>query len=156
MTWWNKYKKVLFLIIALLFVLTVAIAISISMFRPPELAQVCTLVGCGGGINIELAELPVDVSYQVTLSLPSGESETLSCGGVQDNSNPFEKSCSSNGAFFSLDPDVSAPDQITVTVLVAEKQTSQVFRPVYEKNQPNGEDCPPICYSATVKMSIEK
>ncbi len=157
MIWWSKNRRILLSAVAITLFLTVVVVVSIDIFRPAEFAQICTLVGCGGGINVELSGLPAAAPYQITLSFPSGETRAISCNpGAEDNPNSFEKSCSSNGAYFSLEPDSSPPDEVTVTVIVGENQVLQVFNPDYEKFQPNGENCSPICYSATVKMNVSQ
>lgn len=157
MSWWNKNRKTLLLAITIPLFLAAVIAISVAMLRPTEFAQICTLVGCGGGIEVEFSGMPAATPYQVILSFPAGEPRTLSCGtGVEDNSNPFEKSCLFNGAFFNLEPDSLPPEEVTVTVIVDGRQVSQVFYPDYKKFQPNGENCAPICYSATVRMNISQ
>lgn len=154
MNWWSKNKKIVLLSFAgLLLVVGAVTVLSMMLVAPRTSGQLCTLVGCVGGLNIELAGLPADASYQAILSFPSEKTNTLSCGS-NDNSIPFEKSCSTNGAFFSLDPDISPPDEITVTIVLDGKQVSQDFRPVYEKFQPNGENCSPVCYNATIKMNV--
>jgi hypothetical protein len=157
MSWWSKNKRILLSAVAITLFLTVAVVVSIAIFRPAEFGQICTLVGCGGGINVELSGLPASTPYQVILSFPSGETSAISCDpGAEDNPNSFEKSCSSNGAYFSLEPDTLPPDEVTVKVVVGENQVLQVFHPVYEKLQPNGVNCAPTCYNAVVKMSVSQ
>lgn len=157
MNWWSKNKRILFLTLATLLFAVVAIAISKLIFYPEKIIVTCTLIGCGGGIEVELVDLPANTPYQVILSFASGETKALSCDpDLEDKPSSFEKSCFSNGAFFSLEQDALPPDEVTVTIIVGGDRVSQVFNPVYKKTQPNGEDCPPICYSATVKINISQ
>jgi hypothetical protein len=154
MSWWNKNKKIiLFIFTGLLFL--VGVTVVLLMVLGPIVG--CTFVGCRGGIQVELDGLPVAMPYQVILSSPSGEISTISCDpGAEDNLNSFEKSCLSNGAYFSLEPDALPSDEITVTVLVGESKVSQAFQPDYKKFQPNGENCDPVCYSAIIRMNMSQ
>jgi hypothetical protein len=114
----------------------------------------CTLVGCVGGLDINLTGLPTS-NYQISLTFPSGETKTLNCGpNVADESVAFVKNCSPDGVFFSLDQDTVPPKEITVTVVVDGEIFSQEFFPEYAKLQPNGKNCSPTCYSATIEMKI--
>lgn len=152
MSWWTKNKKFILLIFTGLLLLAGATVVLLTMFGP---VVGCTLIGCRGGIQVDLEGLPAATPYQVILSSPSGEISTISCvPGAEDNPNSFEKSCLTNGAYFSLEPDLLPSDKVTVTVIVGESRVSQDFRPVYKKFQPNGKNCAPVCYSATIRMNI--
>ena len=152
MSWWNKNKKIVLLISTGLLLLTGVTVVLLMMFGP---IVGCTFIGCRGGIQVDLEGLPATMPYQVILSSPSGEISTISCDpGAEDNPNSFEKSCLTNGAYFSLEPDLLPSDKVTVTVIVGENQISQDFRPVYKKFQPNGKNCVPVCYSAIIRMNI--
>jgi hypothetical protein len=114
----------------------------------------CTLMGCQSGLHINLAGLSSPY-YQVSVSFPSGETNTLACSlGIGDESNPFENSCSPDGVFFRLSSEVAPPRNVTVTVVVEGKTYSQDFTPSYEQFRPNGKRCPPTCYSATIEMKL--
>ncbi len=154
MLWWSKNKKIILLIFTGLLVLA-GVIVGLLVIIGPTVG--CTFVGCRSGIDVELSNLPVTAPYQVVLSFSSGETSAISCvPDTEDNPNSFEKSCSATGAYFSLEPDVLPPDEITVTVIVGESQTSQVFHPDYKKFQPNGRSCKPTCYSAMVKMDLPR
>ncbi len=152
MSWLSKNKKSILLIFTGLSLFVGVTVVLILMFGP---IVGCSLVGCRGGIQVELEGLPAAIPYQVLLSSPSDEIGTISCDpGAEDNPNSFEKSCLANGAYFSLEPDVLPSDEVTVTVLVGESRVSQDFHPAYKKFQPNGMNCDPVCYSATIRMKI--
>jgi hypothetical protein len=151
MNWWSRNKKILILVSIGLLLLT-GVVIVVAVLAGPVIG--CTLVGCVGGLDITLTGLSTS-NYQISLTFPSGETKTLNCGSnVADESVAFEKSCSSDGAFFRLDPDTAPPKKVTVTVVVDGKAFSQDFSPKYEKFQPNGKNCPPTCYNATIEMKI--
>lgn len=114
----------------------------------------CTLIGYAGGVTIEFSQVPASGNYEVELSLPSGETMTLICG-EETNQIPFEMTCSENGAFFALPNDTPPPDRINITVTTDGGTYSREFSPEYEKFQPNGEDCPPICYNAAVQFQLD-
>jgi hypothetical protein len=150
MNWWSKKKKVLILVsIGLL--LLAGVAIVVAALAGPIVG--CTLVGCVGGLDISLTGLPA-ATYQIGVIFPSGKTQTLTCYPGIDNSFSLDTSCLSDGAFFSLDPDIAPPKKVTVTVVVDGKTFSQEFSPDYEKLQPNGKNCPPTCYSASIEMKI--
>jgi hypothetical protein len=149
MNWWSKYKK--FILVAVAGVLVLAIGMVVALMARVPIA--CTLVGCSGGLTIEIADLPASANYQISISFPSGETRTLTCGSEAET-NTFDQSCSQTGAYFRLATDVNPPKEITVTVEVNGKSVTQVFNPKYEKFQPNGTGCSPICYNATLKMNF--
>jgi hypothetical protein len=151
MSWWNKYKKIALIAVAGVLVLAIGMVVAL-MARGPI---ACTLVGCSGGLTVEVAGLPASADYQISLSLPSGETHTLTCGSNAE-ANTFEQSCSQSGAYFRLATDVNPPQEITITVEANGEKVTQVFNPHYEKFQPNGVGCEPICYNATIQMNISR
>ena len=153
MGWLIKNPMTKFYIIAGTVLFMFAVIFAVLLTGPRE---GCALIGCVGGLEIELAGLPAKTPYEISIAFLSGEIQTLACGTENDQSEAFVKSCSPNGAFFSLPSDVEPPKEITVTVTVNGNQTSEVFRPDYQKLQPNGEDCPPVCYGAEILMNISQ
>lgn len=115
----------------------------------------CTLIGCIGGIEVEVVGLPESTPFEISLTFPSGETQTLKCGGEIDESIPFEKTCSSKGAFFSLPSDSEPPEVIAVTVTMSAGQWTETIFPEYEEFLPNGEGCLPTCYTADIVINIE-
>jgi hypothetical protein len=151
MNWWNKNKKVLLLVLVGLLFLS-GVVIVVATLAGPMVG--CTLMGCLGGMDITLMGLPAS-EYQISVTYPSGEIQSLTCGpSAADESMAFENSCSPNGAFFRLDNDTVPPKKVTVTVIVNGQTYSQEFQPKYQKLQPNGRNCPPTCYSASIEMKI--
>lgn len=152
MSWWNKNKKLGISILAGLLIFAAGIVFVPIVVGP---FAGCTFVGCRGGIDIELTGLPASSPYQIDFILPSGETQSITCdANTRKGPDTLGGSgCKVNGAFFGLQQD-SGPKEITVTVIISGNEVSQVFRPKYEKFQPNGWNCPPICYSATIKMNL--
>lgn len=149
MNWWSKYKKFILIVLAGVLMLAFGMVVALKVRGP----VVCTLVGCSGGLTIEVTGLPASSDYQISISFPSGETRTLICGSDAET-NTFDQSCSQTGAFFRLETDANPPKQITVTVEANGKSVKKVFNPKYEKFQPNGAGCEPICYNAVVKMNF--
>ncbi len=140
--WWNR----------LFLVFTAAMILACGSFRMgPELIN-CTLIGCSGGLTIEITGVSLAVGYEVTLTLPSGEKITQVCD--ESPRNDFEKSCTDAGVFFALPVDIDPPETVEVEVVVNGESHTQEFSPTYEKFQPNGEDCPPVCYNAGLDFQI--
>jgi hypothetical protein len=46
------------------------------------------------------------------------------------------------------------PQQLTVRVVTPAGEATESFQLTYEKFQPNGEDCSPTCWKATVVMGL--
>lgn len=153
MNWWNKK---IWLVLAGFAFLAFAIFVILMVSGPLISTKMCTLVGCVGGIEVEIVGLPESTPFEISLTFPSGETQTLMCGGEIDESIPFEKTCSSKGAFFNLPSDSERPEVIAVTVTTSAGQWTETILPEYEKFQPNGAGCEPICYNATLKMNFSQ
>lgn len=123
------------------------------MSGEPE-GRFCTLVGCHGGLSVEIAGISSGDEYEVNLILPSGETIAQVCAESPENS--FEKSCHEAGAFFALSQDAAPPETVKIVVILDGETYEQEFSPVYEKFQPNGEDCPPVCYNSTLVFQVTK
>jgi hypothetical protein len=153
MNWWNRNKRRALPALIFFPLFLVGVLIALIIFGPIIGDVFCTLAGCAGGISVELLDLPPSSSYQIAIVLPT-ETRTLTCKmGTSDGVSPFENGCTKSGAFFTL-RDGYEPEEITVKVVVNGNQVSQSFNLEYEKFQPNGEDCPPTCYYAKIKMSL--
>jgi hypothetical protein len=161
MSWWNKSKKTLiFIFVGLLGFVVIAITV-LSFLGPIVGKNFCGLVDClGGGIEINLVGENLPDKYSIEIDSIAGK-RILTCNhsylatprpGFIYYGNADV--CTSGGAIFSLQKDVVPPKKITVTVVADGKTFSQEFSPHYDKNQPNGENCPPTCYGATIEMKI--
>jgi len=117
--------------------------------------QECTKYGCIGGITIEFTGMQESTPYEITFLYPSGETKTLKCSGVSDATQPYPEICRTQSAFISLPPG-DPPEEITVTVKTSNGEWTETFKPNYRASNPNGEDCPAICYTATIQFKIPK
>lgn len=117
----------------------------------------CSGKNCRGSINIELVELQDSSPYRISVIFPDGKSRVVNClAGGRNKEIPFKQICWPTGAEFYLKRGIAPPEEITVIVEVDGRTSTKVYRPVYEKEQPNGEDCPPVCYSATIQINISQ
>ena len=151
--WFIKNPMTKFYVIAgvVLFIMATLLAVVIANSLMSE--KECTKIGCTGGINIEFVGLPESVPYEITIAYPSGETKTLKCSGAADDPQPYPEICWSNSAFISL-PAGDPPDEITVTVKTGDGEWTETFQPDYTASNPNGEDCPAICYGTTILFRI--
>ena len=153
MSWWSKSKKLVLATSTVILLVAVGVFAALKMRGP----VFCTLVGCSGGLTVEVIGLPPSTPYQISISLPFGEKRTLTCVfGEPNQVDSFDQSCSQTGAFFRLESDVKPPEKVTVTVEANGNQFTQTFNPTYGKFQPNGPGCAPVCYNANIKMNIPK
>lgn len=151
---WNKGRRILIKTIIWCAGL-IGITILALMLLGPVIGDTffCTLVGCFGSIHVDVFGLPASEPYLVKFEFPSGKTEYAYCKiGEFD----FEEGCSETGAHIFLAPDVMPENEVIVTITVNGEQFSKRFYPEYKKMQPNGKNCAPTCYSATVKMTIPK
>jgi hypothetical protein len=100
----------------------------------------CTLIGCTDGIMVSFETPPPDGTL-VELEGPFGVPWRVECGVDLD--------CGT-GIFFAD----YTPQQLTVRVVTRAGEATESFQPTYEKFQPNGEDCSPTCWRATVVMGL--
>ena len=97
----------------------------------------CTQIGCVDGLTVVLED-PPDVAFTVTLV----------AGGETVNS--FECTAGSCAEIFF--EGVGVPE-VTVVVEYGETVRSETFTPSYTRVQPNGRNCPPICFTASVRLT---
>jgi len=161
MSWWSKNKKPLaFLLFG--FVSVGFFGILLLMFLGPIVGDVfCTLADCmGDGVHIDfIGQIPD--SYSVEVVFPSGKRKITCDNTSLDNDFRFVGGdhCKQNGVFFEQidsesDPSDTPPEELVVTVIYDGKQVTKTFHPEYEIDYPNGEDCPPMCYYATIEFDV--
>jgi hypothetical protein len=103
--------------------------------------EVCTLIGCQGGLAVEF-ERPPAAPFRVEVS-----------GGAGDP--PAVVRCPSAAAcpgpvFFR---DFTAAEA-RVTVVTADGAVTTAVRPTYAVTRPNGPRCEPECRNATVRVAV--
>ena len=99
--------------------------------------RACTLIGCYSGLEIEIQTLP-PTSLLLSVRLPDGTVLAREC---------LPQLCVL-GAFFE---GVDAP---TVEIAVTMNGHTETFTKdlTYVSAHPNGEDCPPVCSVALVRL----
>ena len=153
MIWKNNWVKIILIAFGLaLFSIAVYASFTVYGLRLYEKIiqeEKCSVYGCIGGVTIELDGLPDATPYEIVFAFPSGETKVLKCSGREDDPQPYPEICCSQSAFISL-PDGEPPKEIIVTIKTINGQWIEAFQPDYKGSNPNGEDCPVMCYSATI------
>jgi len=102
--------------------------------------RTCTLIGCQGGIRVTF-EAPPPHGTLVELEGPIGVPWRVECGVDLD--------CSA-GIFFAD----FTPEHVSVRVTTSAGEVNEHFQLTYQEFQPNGEDCSPTCWTATVVVGL--
>ena len=100
--------------------------------------QACTQIGCDSGLLVELQDEP-QAPFTVTATAEDGRTRTIDC--------PDPANCR---IFF----EGFTPSEVTITYESGGDAVEQTFSPAYTRSRPNGEDCPPECVNATVRLDI--
>jgi hypothetical protein len=111
----------------------------------------CTALECENQLTVKLWERVPD-DYVVELITDNEETVRVHCveGVNVDGSGQYgEPICAAWGVTFP-----AAPAVATVKLLWENYQLTQEVKPRYEKVQPNGPDCAPICFSAEIGITV--
>jgi hypothetical protein len=153
MNWRNKWLKIAFVAFGLaLFSIAVYASLAfwgLRLYEKITQEQKCSIYGCIGGVTVELDGLLDAAPYEVVFTYPSGETKVLSCSGIEGDSQHYPEICRSQSAFISL-PAGEPPKEIIATIKTNNGQWIKAFQPDYRGSNPNGDDCPVMCYSATI------
>jgi hypothetical protein len=98
---------------------------------------VCTQIGCLDGLEVVLAD-PPSQDFSISAVVNGETVQTIECPGGTCPQLFFEGLVS---------------EKVTIVVETADDVFEQTFSPAYERVQPNGRGCPPVCYSAEVTMN---
>ncbi|UCC84581.1 MAG: hypothetical protein JSW46_06545, partial [Gemmatimonadota bacterium] len=104
--------------------------------------DVCTLIGCGDGLFVELAG-DVPATCAVHVSAKNWEPRIFECSDLVPGDTAL--------SYFLTD---FYPDELTVGVVWDNSVVVQRFTPTYEDVQPNGPGCPRTCRHGTVTMIL--
>jgi hypothetical protein len=135
----------------------IAVALSLGVFLggcraplggsgAPETPTVraCTEIGCSDGLIFDLiGDVPAEFDFllmtpagaDIAAQCPAG-GELVRCQGDQVVVDGF------------------APEELTVRITWEAGDFVKTFTPAYEKVQPNGPGCPPVCQQATVAIDL--
>jgi hypothetical protein len=117
------------------FLITIAAVVVLGC----EYNTVCTLVGCHGGLTVEIINAPPG-ALTVQASVADSSPITVSCPGTTG--------CSNVVVFLDFTP---AQAQLTITTTAGVRQ--QAVTPKYATLRPNGASCGPTCHSARVSIT---
>ena len=120
--------------------ITTAITLSAVMGCDGSTSPDCTLVGCTSGLWISV-EYPATADFTVAVSDPDGATLTGTCS---------VKAGDPCGVRF----EDFRPEQLTVSVTGAGQEVSVSLAPTYEILQPNGPECEPTCWNATIGIEL--
>lgn len=108
----------------------------------PQPMQVCTLIGCESGLEVQLVDQPPG-TYRIEASAPGQPApRVVEC----TTATPCGPSV------FLRD---FTPESATIRVIVGADTTARTVQPSYETVQPNGPGCPPTCRQARVQIDLE-
>lgn len=103
------------------------------------MGTVCTLIGCDSGLLVEL-EAPPEAPYRIEAHVSGVSPRYVQVCQSQAACSPF--------TFFRA----FIPDWAIIEVVSAVGTERYEVRPVYERVQPNGPGCDPVCMRATVRL----
>jgi hypothetical protein len=161
MSWWSRNKKILLLTVVGVLVSVGLVIISLMMLGPIIGSKFCKLVDCvGDGVHLNFIGETPD-SYTVEIEFPSGKRKIVCKSDSLYELYLTEDHCKPNGVFFeqldSQEPSDLPPEELKVTIAFDEKIITKTFRPDYEIWRDfNGEDCPPMCYFATIEFDLSE
>lgn len=101
----------------------------------------CTQIGCDDGVTVQLSEERPD-SLSLTIY-------------IDDNSGAFDSViCTDQVSSCIIRAGGVTPEKVTVEIKWANEEFRQTFSPEYERFQPNGPDCPPVCEVAAIEIDL--
>ncbi len=123
--------------IILFFAVALAAACSNNSPQPPH---VCTQIGCESGLRVDRGGAPAGPFRVEAQAAGGGAPRVFEC--------PAGERCES--AFFAD----FTPEEATIRVIADGRTTARTVRPTYERVQPNGPGCPPICRQGRVRVEV--
>ena len=127
----------------------------------PE-GRACTLIGCNSGVSVALQPSVSALPYSARFDLPGGLNASFICtiSGPREVRGPIQDVfCSRDRLSVSLSP---VPRKVTIEVLVTGEAGAAIdprvgsFTPDYQRLEPNGAGCPPVCLRATVVLEGDR
>ena len=127
----------------LLVVIIAAVCLTPALVGAQEPNQICTLIGCSSGVSVNLQSVSqVKRAQRVTVC-------------VNDRCRRF--STTTRVARLNA-PGLSGDERATVKVVVrgtGDRVLLRVVRRVaLQRLQPNGPDCPPVCWHRSLKLDV--
>jgi hypothetical protein len=122
----------------------------------PEVIMTCTVEDCGVTLSIALTgSVPED--YVLEASTPNGEKMSVHCVGAKGvyAEDHFERRSYPMCKYMGVDFVRFSPDEVTITINWSDKKASQVFKPLYRVEWPNGPRCEPECRIGQISFQLE-
>ena len=105
-----------------------------------ETPTMCTLIGCGNDLRLEIENAPHGpLTIRATPVGTPDSARTVTC--------PGDTGCTNSAYFLDF-----APVHVHVTVTTTAGSREWDVRPTFLTSQPNGPRCPEICRSGTVRL----
>jgi len=103
----------------------------------------CTLIGCGNTLLVQLVGVEPEEEFAMTLHL--------------EGEDPVAMQCDMSGQCTPLAPEPDfRPDEVTLTLELADTTITRTFEPDYDPYYPNGKDCGPECWAAELRFEVER
>lgn len=117
------------------------ISIAFSACGNGDLLNVCTDIGCAGGLTVAFDR---DPAIDLTVEAMSGPARVVvDCG-------PSHRDCRSGVTFEGF-----TPNSVSLRFTSGAGSFSESFTPEYQNSRPNGPNCgPDFCLSATVMVQL--
>jgi hypothetical protein len=112
---------------------------------------ICGALECENQLTVRLWEYIPD-DYVMELITDNEETVRVHCVGdvnVDGSGQYGEPICAAWGVTFP-----AAPAEATIKLHWGNYELTQQVKPPYEKVQPNGPDCPPICFAAEIGITV--
>lgn len=114
----------------------------------------CTEIGCSSGLTVRLVGNVPD-AFTIAAQRPGQPPIVAICPEgritVPDREAGASAICQPDGVFF----DNFTPEEVEIVVRVGQSNNvSRLVKPTYEKVQPNGPGCPPVCEQAVVEIEL--
>lgn len=113
----------------------------------------CTEIGCSSGLIVRLTG-DVPETFTIAAQRPGQPPIVAICPEeritVPEREAGATAMCQPDGVFFIG----FTPEEVEVVVRIEQQSLTERVRPTYEKVQPNGPGCPPVCEQAVVEITI--
>jgi hypothetical protein len=100
--------------------------------------RACTKIGCDDGIVVSISEARSDFALQI----------------IEADGTVHERVCAAAATCDQFFFDGIRSETVIVRLVSGEQTIEREFEPAYERAQPNGPDCPPVCYQAQITFAL--
>ena len=139
-----------------------SLVVGCSRQQEPEGGEFCTLIGCRSQVTFQVpADLVAGVRYLVDACVDdvcrSEELVVPATGGPEDDASAGSLWLDPQDDSITLhlgDGEYSGVHQVSLTVVIADREEIARSRESveFERSQPNGPGCEPVCWFANVRL----